>query len=107
MKGSTIFWTAIVISAILFGEYQLYIHRDTWRTGFGNPGLSLFYVINIIVLILWEVIFGMNRDIYYDRYNDHYNFKKDGFIWIAFSPIFLIYILIRYYINPFLDKLLY
>lgn len=107
MKGSTIFWTAIVISAILFGEYQLYIHRDTWRTGFGNPGLSLFYVINIIVLILWEVIFGMGRD-NYDEYNDNdsYDFKKEGFTWRVFSPIFLIYILIRYYINPFLDKLL-
>ena len=43
MKGSTLFWTAIIILAILFGEYQLYIHRDTWTTGFNNTGLPLFY----------------------------------------------------------------
>ena len=107
MKGSTLFWTAIIILAILFGEYQLYIHRDTWTTGFNNTGLPLFYTINIIVLVIWEVIFGMIRG-YDDEDDSCYNFKEHGFSRLeAFSPIFVIYILIKYYINPFLDKLLY
>ena len=103
MKGSIIFWVAIIISAVLFGEYQLYIHRDTWVANNGH-GVSAFFLVNVVLLIIWEFIFILSRA---NLDNDGYDFKKEGFTSRAFSPIFLIYILIRYYINPFLDKLLY
>lgn len=103
MKGSTLFWLAITISAVLFGEYQLYIHRDTWVTNNGH-GVSAFFLVNVILLIIWEVIFGIGRA---NLDNDGYDFKKEGFTPRAVSPLFLIYIFIKYYLNPFLDKLLY
>lgn len=104
MKGSAMFWLALFIAAILFGEYQLFIHIDTWT--WGEKGVSSFKVVNITVLVLWEFIFAICRAGGEYSDDDYYNFQKQGFSWEAFSPLFLLYILIRYYINPFLDKLL-
>lgn len=103
MKGSVMFWLSLLIAAILFGEYQMYQHIDTWRIKDDNTGASMFYAVNIIALVFWELIFGMCRG---DDYSSDYNFKKEGFTWKAFSPLFLLYIIIKYYINPFLDRLL-
>lgn len=72
MKGSTMFWLALLIAAILFGEYQLFIHMDTCRIKKNNTGIPVFYAVNIIALVFWEFIFGI------DRSYDEYNFKEKG-----------------------------
>ena len=107
MKGSTMFWLAVLIAAILVGEYQLWIHRTTWVTTTGYP---IFIGVTAILFVVWEIAFGCWRngdaDYYGGDEDDSYNFKEHGWEIRAITPLFSLYIFIRYYLNPFLDKIL-
>lgn len=103
MKSSTMLWLAVLITFMMIGEYQLWIHRDIWRT---STDASLFILINILIWVIWEMICGISRSPDEAFSDSDYSYKNEGFKWVAFTPLFLIYILIRYYVNPFLDKTL-
>lgn len=92
MKNSTVFWIVIILSILGYYDYKLYLHN-----------LDHFYVINIFIWLLWEIIFGIIRINYHGAYG--YSFKRDGWKIISITPLFFSYILIKYYVNEILDKI--
>lgn len=98
MKGSTKFWIGMLISGIIYGIYLLISNWDTFTC---DDKIRILLGITITIL-LWEVITGSARDIEETTY-------KPGEIhwhWYLISIIWWIYVLIKYYLNSFLDKIL-
>jgi len=89
MKGSTVFWMAIILSIIIKFDISLY-----------NKDIYDFYKWNLMGFMMYEVLTGIKR-------TDEVIYKETKeFNWGTISIIWWIYVLIRYYFNPFLNKIL-
>jgi len=91
MKGSQLFWGLVTPIGLIWLGYYLVI-TDIMPL----CGVIAFTVIGFTV---WEVHTGMTRDIEDTEYN-----ANGDIHWYHISIIWAIYVGVKYYINPILDK---
>lgn len=95
MKGAKLFWIVFIPAVLMYvgiNYYDIIIKTKE------------FQILGGLFLLVWEVVTASNRYV-----NDYkYNEEKNYFVtikWAQYSIIYGVYVGIKYYVNPFLNKI--